>query len=114
MGHAIKAKCECGYYAEKLMIGAGMLDFTNKHLSPALCHEGEHVVSVNICKDVLSCPDGHGGELIPYARIPLPTERLAQSYVSDWCGYKIGRDGYLCPKCKRFTLIFSDPFIYFD
>lgn len=114
MGHVISATCKCGYTEKNLTIGGGMLDFQVNCGHPALCSTGEHVVTVNLLKKPITCPEGHSGFPSPYCNSPDLQIEPGLSIVSGWQDYELNDGKYLCPKCGAYELVFSTPHIFFD
>lgn len=114
MGHAVSAECKCGYSVRELLIGGGMIDHHINCAHPALCSAGEHIVTVNLLEKPITCPDGHRGFPSPYCNSPdLQLEPGSQS-ISQWGEHELNSGKYLCPKCGKYELEFSDTGFLFD
>ena len=110
MGSIAIASCSCGYQSGDLLIGGGMRSFQNSCCFPALCREGDHLVTVNMFDEPRHCPDGHKGIPTPYNDGSL-FEKRGRKVVVNWVhrGHSLElTDGaYLCPNCHKFGLEYS-------
>ena len=114
MGHIIKACCGCGYSEGEVWIGGGRANFDLVCMHPALCESGWHLVSLNIKEERMLCPEGHSGTPIPYYNSPSLQGEPGDYPVSQWNGHELSSGTYKCPRCGRFSLIFSGPELLFD
>jgi len=112
MGTNTKAFCQCRYASSDILIGGGKLNFQYTDYYPCLCIDCEDVVEVNL-KGILNCPNCNGANIIPY-----DDERLRGEYkepeIHINCNHDVSNGFYYCPKCKKMTLKFSPPFIWWD
>lgn len=114
MGHEISAGCNCGYFVPHLRIGGGRTDFITHCSHPALCETGQHLVTVNLKAEAISCPDGHAGQPRPYFNSPELQVNSGADSISDWQGRKLNDGPYLCPSCGAYALYFAHPHLFFD
>ena len=119
MGSAVRAACKCGYNSE-FLIGGGMLDFMKMCHFPALCHECNNIVGVNLIARTPRCPKCKSKNLTAYDQ-PEIIKRRGKNVVASWnMEEKLGReleltDGdYLCPSCGDFHLTFAHTGLMWD
>jgi len=115
MGHVISSSCRCGYSNESIPIGAGRHNHLDLCMHPALCRAGQHMVTVNLKDESTACPDGHPGEPLPYCNAPELQGVPGNGTISSWGDHRLDTGTYLCPKCGRYEMRFSqDPGLSFD
>jgi len=112
MGTKTKARCQCGYASNDILIGGGMRNFHYTHYYPCLCVDCEDVVQVNL-KGIPFCPNCNGANVIPF-----DDERLRGEYQEpEICTtqyHDVSNGFYHCPKCKEMTLRFLKSLYMWD
>jgi hypothetical protein len=119
MGSSVEAICECGYSTSTL-IGGGMMSFQTTCYFPCLCEHCRNIVPVNLLAPEPRCPQCDATKIKPYDD-PRLAESRGQEIVAEWnMGGEQGRtltltDGaYLCPRCNRVALRFTDGGLCWD
>jgi Zn finger protein HypA/HybF involved in hydrogenase expression len=113
MGTSLNAQCDCGFQANRLLIGYGMIgpDFCR---FPILCKTCQNLRTANVRALPIDCPECHSQDVIPYDSDELKQSEGGQIVVSLNLGgcsertIQLTNDGYLCPSCKQFTLLFEE------
>jgi predicted RNA-binding Zn-ribbon protein involved in translation (DUF1610 family) len=117
MGTIIEAECICGYKSKAIAAGRGMFDST--YTMPAMCGNCNDIVSVKYLASTARCPDC-GKEVIIYNDISLRQDsddiNDSKIEITDIIHWRIGEKKffrlpdtlYLCPKCKRITMKFTE------
>jgi Zn finger protein HypA/HybF involved in hydrogenase expression len=106
MGSMIHAKCECGFHAEDMLVGGGMMDFKTKCNVPILCKNcGILFVGNIIARKYLRCPKCRR-KAIPYSDVSLQGEERGSAPIFNcWLGnsggFTLPDTNYYCPKCKQ-------------
>lgn len=88
MGRLYSVRCPCGYAQNDLLAGS-LEENGSPECCPAYCSDGAHVVSIDMSTGKCSNKT-HVSPPTPYTDPRL-----------------VGPRGYLCPKCREFTLLFS-------
>ena len=120
MGSSLNAKCRCGFSVEELLVGGGMMNFQSYCGAPAFCDTCADVVVANYFDDKPACPNCK--KAITF--YDDPSLRRKKSAISKRTpmlfSWTLGRTfemrdtEYLCPKCNRVWLKFSDAGIDWD
>jgi hypothetical protein len=107
MGSIIKGSCRvCGYKTKNLYYGGGFVNFTTCCDYPVLDKDKKEVGMANIMdkEKVLE----QNPNLQFYDDETLSDNKSQnQDIFHEWGDYKVYSQGYLCPKCNKFTLGFS-------
>lgn len=119
MGSMIQAICECGFESEVFYAGAGMMDFKELCLAPAICLDCKKFLIENYKnKDEAECPVCNKN--IVFYNDPRVKEIKNKSMrqggpIFEWrLDDKIEKkfmldDGrHLCPECGKLTLLFKE------
>jgi ribosomal protein L37AE/L43A len=112
LGTIIRASCECGFQSSEIYAGGGFMSGSTCNV-PAFCPKCKEMVVANYSKKAVRCPECHG-KLVFYDD---PSLREAHAdIIFDWGGSGIDdrwasylyNTNYLCPKCGRMKMRFSD------
>ena len=117
MGSILRGLCKCGFDTGDIYVGAGFVNFMETCNAPAIClHCNEFLVRNYLKKETTVCPGCHGKVTFyddPSLSAPHPhvegdgclfTWKLANRDGH----FKLPRADFLCPKCKKTTLVFED------
>ena len=106
MGSIIKGTCKnCGYETESLLYGGGMRNFKTHCKYPVLDKVEKVVKMENIMEkdEVIK----QNPNLIFYDNPALRNKDLKNKGIyHEWGEYKLYNEGYLCPKCNKFSFGF--------
>ena len=112
MGSIVKAYCGCGY--ERLMpLGGGMMNFTAHCNFPVYCPKCKVLFEANLVRKAIKCPECGDRNVLSYENDELCRKKGEAVFEWNLPG-KLGgtlklTDGkYLCPKCGKYTMSFSD------
>ena len=111
MGSIVYGACQCGYEKKEMCLGGGMLDFQTVAKFPYYCETCKEVKVHNAFIKPTIC--GCGQLMVRYDDPTLSKQTSEKPYkVFDWnMNYEIlvlTDNGYLCPKCKEYTLEWND------
>jgi len=116
MGAGLRAVCPCGFTADGLFVGGGMLNFKTYCGAPALCESCGALDVLNYLEDDPRC-EKCGGTVRFYSDPALHEQsgsmRPPPHEVFSWnLPGKRGRlvlpdVAYLCPQCRQKTLRFE-------
>ena len=119
MGSQVIAVCSCGL-KEKILIGGGMMNFTNICYFPCYCEKCKSVVEVNLLDANKQCPNCKNPNILPYDN-PELFEVPGENIIAEWnIAEELGRvliltDGnYKCPSCCKMTLHFINTLLLWD
>lgn len=108
MGSIIKGVCQsCHYESEDLYYGGGMMNFTTCCNFPVLDNVGKIIKTENILeKEKLNKLNPNR---VFYDDKSLSDKKLQnRKAFHEWGEFKLYYDGYLCPKCNKFSLGFKE------
>lgn len=111
MGSFHKAKCECGY-STTIQVGGVRISYKTDSYFPYFC-DACGLVDVNVAAEKLECPRCHSQTVNEYGREPISQNNESHLAIQN-SSRSTKRDGNLCPKCKKFTLCFSDAIFMLD
>lgn len=110
MGSVNRVSCECGY-SSTVRVGGNRETYLTDSSFPFYC-EKCGLVDVNYRQEI-KCPSCQSKDIKQYGKKPISIKReqfpVIQSF--DYMAYK---NGNLCPKCKKFTLVFGSSEMMFD
>ncbi len=115
MGSILKASCQCGYEVPDIYAGVGLMSGFSTCNLPAFCPKCKDVVVGNYLKKSARCPECYG-ILVYYNHPSLRKDVTVSNIVFDWGRSPLGDEkdfilydiDYLCPKCGKMKLRFSD------
>lgn len=108
MGSILRARCNnCGYASESLYYGGGFRNFKTSCKYPVMNKVKEAVETANIIdKDAVL---KQNPDLIFYDEESVSDKKTQnRDTFHRWGIYKVYYEGYLCPKCYRFSLCFEN------
>lgn len=111
MGTLNKASCPCGF-SRLLSIGGNQTSYMETSYFPFYCKE-HGLISVNYRKSI-ECDRCKSEEIVPYGQEPVSIKTDDKWPTIQSFDYKAYETGNLCPKCKKYSLSFSSPDVWFD
>lgn len=103
MANIYKASCNCGF-KRSVRTGGTRETFQTVSYFPFYCKKcGFTVVNIAIPHDL--CPDCKSAEIKPYGNPSISLDNKFQS-ISSYL-YSAPKEGNLCPKCGKFSLVFD-------
>jgi hypothetical protein len=114
MGSFHKASCPCGFETS-VVVGGNRETYMKESTFPFFCEE-DGLISVNFRKKPFTCDCCKSIDIKQYGTPPIslpPTGELPWPAIQAW-DFQAYREGNLCPKCKKMTLIFGGSEIRFD
>jgi DNA-directed RNA polymerase subunit RPC12/RpoP len=104
MGQIFRAVCKCGYEnSQHVLLGAGMMDFDRSCLVPARCAKCKSILSVELLRPQVSCPDCRVAvELL--VTISPASEAIDGDHawkLPDGRHVVLADPPYECPRCGR-------------
>ena len=111
MGDVRNAHCDCGFQSA-VRVGGGRATFREKSSFPFYC-KNCGLVDVNVARPERSCPTCNSVEIVQYGKPPVSLTHPEIGGV-QWGEYCAPLMGNLCPKCSKFTMVFTAPNLLFD
>lgn len=111
MGSILKAECSCGFVTT-FPAGGGVLNFTDTCFAPAICVDCGEFFIRNYFSKFIKCPKCHKKAYF-YDNPSLHSNEITDNIVFSWNlqderEFILYDKDYLCPKCKQFSLRFSE------
>ncbi len=117
MGTIIRGRCQCGFDTKDVFAGGGFVNFMDTCNAPAVCLDcGEFLVRNYINRNNVRCPGCN--KLVTFYDDPSVFEHWQEAKEHDYLFtwriadkdefFKLPDARFLCPKCKKMTLIFED------
>jgi hypothetical protein len=117
MGNVLRGRCACGFDTGDIFAGGGFITYADKCNAPAVCLDcSEFLVRNYLQKETTVCPGCHG-KLTFYDDPSLftsPQQIEGDGFLFTWKlankdgHFRLPRAEFLCPKCKKMTLMFED------
>ena len=112
VGSIVDGACRCGYEKKEMCLGGGMLDSSSVVKFPYYCEACEEVVVHNTFMKPAICRCGQ--VLVRYDNPTLSKPKSEKPSEVFYWNVKYDEklvltdNGYLCPKCKEYTLKWFD------
>jgi hypothetical protein len=114
MGSLHKASCSCGFETS-VVVGGNRETYMEESTFPFYCEE-DGLISINFREKPYTCSFCNSIDIKQYGQPPVslpPTVEFPWPAIQAW-DFQAYREGNLCPKCKKMTLIFGGAEILFD
>jgi hypothetical protein len=115
MGSLHKASCSCGFETE-VDVGGSRSSFTTNSTFPFHCNKCG-IVDINIRLDKICCPKCFSEHIHQYGKEIASDLTVIQSHpyarLQNF-NYQAYQDGNLCPKCKKYNLVFHPARLRYD
>jgi hypothetical protein len=109
-GSIIEANCSCGY-TETMNLGGGKANYKTFCGFPYYCKDCKILFRFNYLTEEKNCPNCKSSNVIAYNDDSM-REHISNKVVFGWnindIKLELTDDNYLCPKCQKFTLKFSE------
>ena len=108
MGSLVYGECKCGYKKERMCLGGGMDSFETVANFPYYCKTCEAVMMHNTFMKPAICSCGqlmvrYDDPTLSKPKSEVPSEVFNWNF-GDNEKLVLTENGYLCPKCKEYTL----------
>ncbi len=115
MGTIITPHCSmCKFPFKRLMVGGGMMDFTESLKIPFSCYDCGTISTNNIYSSSNRCSKCRKGMVMFGKEVSDLNSKEYNDSVFDWRKGSFGEEGYVlmnenyqCPKCKEKSLKFE-------
>lgn len=111
MGSFHKAECGCGY-TKHMQVGGARASYKTESYFPYCC-DACGLVDVNVASQKLICPYCHDEAIKEYGKAPMSLANDNRPVIQNFLR-EAKSGGNFCPKCKNFTLSFSNATSFFD
>ena len=114
MGSFHNASCACGFESS-IIVGGNRESYMTDSSFPFYCEE-DGLISVNFREKPFTCHYCDSTNIKQYGLPPIslePTGEFPWPVLQAW-DFQAYREGNLCPKCKKMTLVFGSSEIRFD
>ena len=114
MGSILQGHCKCGFDTGDIFAGGGFLNFQKTCNAPAICIKcSKFLIKNYMKKETVKCPTCRG-KVTFYndSTLQRPTVKVEFDEIFSWniddeSLFTLPNTKYLCPKCKKMTLVFG-------